>query len=108
MCINPGQSEAGVSMQKVKPIITNIDWDLYRFLRTMIYEERGGPAWYCFSFLWLVSMLTITMVVISGMAAIGPDYISSIDSNDITLILFNFFNELAKAFLLYVLMNNHI
>ena len=52
-------------MQRVIPITTNINSDLYAFLRAVIYEERGGPAWYVLFLAWFVSMMTISMVVLS-------------------------------------------
>ena len=99
---DPGKSKAGVSMQKVKPVITNVNSDLYRFLRTVIYEERGGPAWYLFSLVWLLSMVIITMVVISGMAAIGTTYISTIGEDHIAVILYKIFSNLITAFVIYM------
>ena len=99
---DPGKSKAGVSMQKVKPIITNIDSNLYRFLRTIIYEERCGGGWYIFSLTWFLAMIIITTVVISGMTAMGPTYISTIGEDHPSVILYKFFINLISAFVLYL------
>ena len=102
MRIDPGESEDGMSMQKVKPIITNIDSNLYRFLRTIIYDERSGGSWYIFSLIWLLSMVIITMAVIIGLSAIGSAYMLTMGDNNPALILYNIFTNLINMFVVYL------
>jgi len=95
-------------MQKVIPVITNVDSNLYYFLKSVIYEERGGPFHYCFSFLWMVAMMLITLMAIWGMSAIDAGYLSGVPENaglyssHITLPLMQIFNYLTMMFLAYV------